>query len=201
MISFLRGTYAGVDGDRAVIDVNGIGFAVGMSMRSLSRLPEKGQRTQIYTHMQVREDDMSLFGFTSESERELFLKLTSVSGVGPKAALAALSTFEPSDLVSAILTEDVTAVSRIPGVGKKTASRIVLELKGDLEKTMGSVEFPAAMPMAFNNPAAVSSGVAEALISMGFTSSEVKTAMADAPEGADESALLQFALRHLGSLG
>ena len=75
MISFLRGTYAGLDGDKAVIDVNGVGFAVGMSMRALSRMPEKGGRAQVYTHLQVREDDMSLYGFLSEAERDLFLKL------------------------------------------------------------------------------------------------------------------------------
>ncbi|MDD6651290.1 MAG: Holliday junction branch migration protein RuvA [Eggerthellales bacterium] len=201
MISFLRGTYAGLDGDKAVIDVNGVGFAVGMSMRALSRMPEKGGRTQVYTHLQVREDDMSLYGFLSEAERDLFLKLVGVSGVGPRMALAALSTFEPSQLVHAIMTEDVTAVSRIPGVGKKTASRIVLELKGALEKTMSAEE----LPLAEGNPqlvtATISAGVVEALVSMGFTTAEVRTAMEGAPESADEGTLLQYALKRLGSVG
>ena len=201
MISFLRGTYAGLDGDKAVIDVNGVGFAVGMSMRALSRMPEKGGRAQVYTHLQVREDDMSLYGFLSEAERDLFLKLVGVSGVGPRMALAALSTFEPSQLVHAIMTEDVTAVSRIPGVGKKTASRIVLELKGALEKTMSAEE----LPLAEGNPqlvtATISAGVVEALISMGFTTAEVRTAMEGAPESADEGTLLQYALKRLGSVG
>ena len=201
MISFLRGTYAGLDGDKAVIDVNGVGLAVGMSMRALSRMPEKGGRAQVYTHLQVREDDMSLYGFLSEAERDLFLKLVGVSGVGPRMALAALSTFEPSQLVHAIMTEDVTAVSRIPGVGKKTASRIVLELKGALEKTMSAEE----LPLAEGNPqlvtATISAGVVEALISMGFTTAEVRTAMEGAPESADEGTLLQYALKRLGSVG
>ncbi|MGN0047217.1 MAG: Holliday junction branch migration protein RuvA [Eggerthellaceae bacterium] len=201
MISFLRGTYAGLDGDKAVIDVNGVGFAVGMSMRALSRMPEKGGRAQVYTHLQVREDDMSLYGFLSEAERDLFLKLVGVSGVGPRMALAALSTFEPSQLVHAIMTEDVTAVSRIPGVGKKTASRIVLELKGALEKTMSAEE----LPLAEGNPqlvtATISAGVVEALVSMGFTTAEVRTAMEGAPESADEGTLLQYALKRLGSVG
>ena len=201
MISFLRGTYAGLDGDKAVIDVNGVGFAVGMSMRALSRMPEKGGRAQVYTHRQVREDDMSLYGFLSEAERDLFLKLVGVSGVGPRMALAALSTFEPSQLVHAIMTEDVTAVSRIPGVGKKTASRIVLELKGALEKNMSAEE----LPLAEGNPqlvtATISAGVVEALVSMGFTTAEVRTAMEGAPESADEGTLLQYALKRLGSVG
>ena len=201
MMSFLRGTYAGLDGDKAVIDVNGVGFAVGMSMRALSRMPEKGGRTQVYTHLQVREDDMSLYGFLSEAERDLFLKLVGVSGEGPRMALAALSTFEPSQLGHAIMTEDVTAVSRIPGVGKKTASRIVLELKGALEKTMSAEE----LPLAEGNPqlvtATISAGVVEALISMGFTTAEVRTAMEGAPESADEGTLLQYALKRLGSVG
>ena len=201
MISFLRGTYAGLDGDKAVIDVNGVGFAVGMSMRALSRMPEKGGRAQVYTHLQVREDDMSLYGFLSEAERDLFLKLVGVSGVGPRMALAALSTFEPSQLVHAIMTEDGMAVSRIPGVGKKTASRIVLELKGALEKTMSAEE----LPLAEGNPqlvtATISAGVVEALISMGFTTAEVRSAMEGAPESADEGTLLQYALKRLGSVG
>ena len=116
-------------------------------------------------------------------------------------ALAALSTFEPSQLVHAIMTEDVMAVSRIPGVGKKTASRIVLELKGALEKTMSAEE----LPLAEGNPqlvtATISAGVVEALISMGFTTAEVRTAMEGAPESADEGTLLQYALKRLGSVG
>ena len=201
MIAKLRGLIDTIGDDYCIIDVNGVGFAVGMSMRALSRMPEKGGRTQVYTHLQVREDDMSLYGFLSEAERDLFLKLVGVSGVGPRMALAALSTFEPSQLVHAIMTEDVMAVSRIPGVGKKTASRIVLELKGALEKTMSAEE----LPLAEGNPqlvtATISAGVVEALISMGFTTAEVRTAMEGAPESADEGTLLQYALKRLGSVG
>lgn len=198
MISFLRGKYAGIDGDKAVIDVNGIGFAVGMSMRSLSRMPEKGRTTQVYTLMQVREDDMSLYGFLSEDERELFTRLVSVSGVGPKMALAALSAFDSSSLIRAILHEDAGLLAQVPGVGKKTASRIILELKGALEKSMSSIP-EATLPI--SAPVNYEAGVTEALLSMGFTSQEVKAALAGAPEGADETKLLQYALKHIGSIG
>ena len=134
MIAYLMGTVAGTDQTSAVIDVNGIGYSVFMSNRALSRLPRTGEQVRVFSHLQVREDDMSLYGFLTLEEKDLFTKLIGVTGVGPKVALAALSTFEPDELVEAIIAEDVRAVSRIPGVGRKSASRIVLELKGSLER-------------------------------------------------------------------
>jgi Holliday junction DNA helicase RuvA subunit len=140
MIAYLMGTVAGTDQASAIIDVNGIGYSVFMSNRALSRLPHTGEQVRVFTHLQVREDDMSLYGFLTLEEKDLFTKLIGVTGVGPKVALAALSTFEPDELVEAIVAEDVKAVSRIPGVGKKSASRIVLELKGSLDTTVRFVE-------------------------------------------------------------
>lgn len=191
MISYLKGTVAGIDASTAIIEVDGVGYAVGMSQRSLSRLPRVGGDVQVFTSLQVREDGLSLYGFLSLAERDLFMELIEVSGVGPKVALGALSTFEPQDLIAAVLDEDVTALSRIPGIGKKTASRIVLELKGSLEKGI-------AQPTAKNSVTAVK-GVLEALLSMGFTSSEAEVALDGAPAEGTEAALLQYALKRLGS--
>ena len=191
MIAYLKGTVAGVDAAMAVIDVNGIGYAVGMSARALSRLPQPGEPVQVFTSMQVREDDISLYGFLSLEERDLFKQLIEVSGIGPKAALGALSTYEPGELIAAVLAEDVAALSRIPGVGKKTASRIVLELKGSLEK--GTAQSTAQVAKSARK------GAAEALLSMGFTPTEAEVSLDGAPEDADETALLQYALKRLGS--
>ena len=117
MIAFLKGTLAGKTTTTAYIEVSGVGYAVGMSQASLSKLPEAGSAVEVHTYLQVRDDGLSLFGFLSLEEKALFERLISVSGVGPKVALAALSSFTPAGLVSAISAQDVAAVQRIPGVG------------------------------------------------------------------------------------
>lgn len=194
MIAFLNGILAGKTQDTAFIDVGGIGYAVGMAAGSLAKLPETGERVQVHTHLYVREDAISLFGFLSVEEKNLFLRLNSVSGIGPKVALSALSVFSPQQLVAAITSQDVALVSRIPGVGKKTASRIILELKGSLDADL----LGAAAGAAPVSAGSVLQGVADALLSMGFTSAEIEIALKGAPEDADEPVLLQYALKRLG---
>lgn len=194
MIAFLEGTIAGRTPASAFLNVGGVGFEVGMSQASLSKLPEAGQRALVYTHLQVRDDGMSLFGFLSLEEKALFEKLITVSGVGPKVALAALSSYTPDQLADLIAAQDVAAVQRIPGVGKKTASRIILELKGSLDQ---GIESLFAQDEQAANQAL--DGASEALLSMGFTSAEIELALKGAPDGASEASLLQYALKKLGS--
>ena len=199
MIAFLRGRLAARTATQALIDVGGVGYAVNMSGTALSRLPEQGSPVEVLTYLQVSEQGIALYGFLTEAERALFEELIGVSGIGPKVALATLSFFEPDDLVRAIATEDVKAVSRIPGVGKKTASRMILELKGSLEHfgaaSVGTDEAAAPAPAAQT----AHDGVFEALLSMGFTAKEAELALKGAPEGGSESVLLQYALKKLGS--
>ena len=194
MIAFLDGTVAGKTPVSAFINVGGIGFEVGMSNTSLSKLPPTGERALVHTHLQVRDDGMSLFGFASQEEKALFEKLITVSGVGPKVALAALSSYAPDQLANLIAAQDVAAVQRIPGIGKKTASRIILELKGSLDQEAGGLfdQSERAVSKAVE-------GAKEALLSMGFTTSEIDLALKGAPEDGTESALLQYALKKLGS--
>ena len=194
MIAFLEGTVAGKTAAAALVNVGGVGFEVGMSQRALSKLPPAGERVVVHTYLQVRDDGMSLFGFFTIEEKALFERLISVSGVGPKVALAALSSYEPAKLVELISAQDVAAVQRIPDIGKKTASRIILELKGSLDSGLVSL-FDEGTPT--SNPAL--EGATEALLSMGFSSAETDLALKGAPEGATESALLQYALKKLGS--
>lgn len=196
MIAFLKGVVVAKTLTSAYIDVNGVGFEVGMSQSSLANLPEAGCVAQVFTYLQVRDDGMSLYGFSSAEEKALFEKLIGVSGVGPKMALAALSTYSPEALLGMISEQDVSAVQRIPGVGKKTASRIILELKGSLDQGMGSLFAPS--PVATGEDPALSLA-REALLSMGFTSAEADLALKGAPEGASDGALLQYALKRLGS--
>ena len=181
---------AGKTATTAYIEVNGVGYAVGMSQASLSKLPEAGAPVEVHTFLQVRDDALALYGFLALEEKALFERLIGVGGVGPKVALAALSAFSPAGLVAAVQAQDVAAVQRIPGVGKKTASRIILELKG---------LFDGAAPAAAS--AANLAGTREALLSMGFTSEEADVALKGAPEGASEGVLLQYALKRLGSAG
>lgn len=201
MIAFLKGTLAGKTATTAYIEVNGVGFAVGMSQASLSKLPELGGPVQVHTYLQVREDEMSLYGFLSLEEQALFEQLIGVSGIGPKVALAALSAFpSPQALAAAIAAQDVAAVQRIPGVGKKTASRIILELKGSLDhgldQLFGADGGPAAPAAATGAELA---GAREALLSMGFTPAEVDLSLKGAAEDADTEALLKYALKRLGT--
>lgn len=140
MIAFLRGLLVEKTSDMAFLDVAGVGYGVGMSSTSLSKLPDLGQEVRIYTYMQVREDAVSLYGFLNPDEKNLFMRLIGVSGIGPKVALAALSTYAAEALIAAIVAQDNAAISRIPGVGKKTASRILLELKD-------AFEMPTSIPV------------------------------------------------------
>lgn len=194
MIAFLTGTLVSKTVDKAYIDVAGVGYEVGMSQSGLSNLPDVGTTAHVYTYLQVREDAMTLYGFIEHQEKEIFMKLISVSGIGPKVALAALSTYAPRALIAAINSQDAAAVGRIPGVGKKTASRIVLELKDAFDTPIRGVVAGDAVALAI-----VSSQVTEALLSMGFTEAEAEVALQDAPEQDDEGALLRYALKRLGT--
>lgn len=197
MIAFLRGALAAKTAQGAVVDVGGVGYGVAMSQASLSRLPGLGEEVRVLTFLQVSESGVALYGFLSEEEKALFERLISVSGVGPKVALAALSTFSPGALADAIAAQDVALVQKVPGVGKKTAQRIILELKGSLDQGLeglfGRSEDPASVVDERLK------GATEALLSMGFTSAEAELALKGAPEGATEAALLQYALKRLGS--
>ncbi|MBR2803847.1 MAG: Holliday junction branch migration protein RuvA [Eggerthellaceae bacterium] len=194
MIAFLEGVIAGKTLASVYLNVGGVGFEVGMSQAGLSKLPQVGEQVLVHTYLQVRDDGMSLFGFLSLEEKALFEKLITVSGVGPKVALAALSSYTPSELATLIAAQDIAAVQRIPGVGKKTASRIVLELKGSLDQGIGSLfaEDEQVVSKAVE-------GAREALLSMGFTSAEADLALKGAPEDGTESTLLQYALKKLGA--
>ncbi len=197
MIAFLSGTLAAKTLTSAYIDVGGVGYEVAMSQSALSKLPQPGDEVRVLTYFQVSDAGAALYGFLAEDEKALFEKLIAVSGIGPKVALAALSTFSPRALADAVAAQDTALISKIPGVGKKTASRIVLELKGSLDADglnlfSSGEDAPSVLEGRLQ-------GAIEALLSMGFTSAEAELALKGAPEGATESKLLQYALKRLGS--
>jgi len=196
MISFLRGVLAFRDAQGIVIDVGGVGFRVGMSTQSIASLGTVGDTATVFTVMQVRDDGMSLYGFSTEEERLVFEKLITVSGVGPKVALSALSTFPAATLMHVISTEEVGRIATVAGIGKKTAQRIVLELK----TAFGPA--PAAAP-GDSDPAHTEGyeQATEALLGMGFTSAEVTLALKGYDgDSTGTGALVRHALRRLGTL-
>jgi Holliday junction DNA helicase RuvA len=194
MIAFLKGTLVAASNNEALIEVGGIGYRVAMPSLSLSKIGSVGSQVQVLTYMSVREDAVVLYGFSCEEEQSLFEKLITVSGVGSKVALSALSFFEPEALISAIAAQDEKAVQKIPGVGKKMASRIILELKDAFASaTVGLYE-----GMQSSAPVALDSAT-EVLLSMGFTSQEASLALKGAPEDANESEVIRYALKRLGA--
>lgn len=189
MIAFIKGTLAHKGADSCIVEAGGIGYKLAMSTSALSGLPEVGAEAQVFTYLQVSDSGVALYGFTTQAEKEMFEQLITVSSVGPKMALAALSTYTPEALSSAIMATDVDAISRIPGIGKKKASRIVLELQGTLAK---AAEGGAAAG------GGVIAQVHEDLLAMGFTSAEADLALKGASETAPEAEVLQYALKRLG---
>lgn len=137
MFYYVSGIVAHVDTKMAVIDCSGVGYACNTTTYTLSSLT-KGKQATLFTHLSVKEDDMTLYGFATKEELNLFRQLISVSGVGPKAALSILSTSTPSQLALSIITGDTKALVAAPGIGKKIAQRVVLELKDKLAKEQGS---------------------------------------------------------------
>ncbi len=143
MIHFIHGTLADIKSDFAVLDCGGVGFKLGISIATGAKISQKvGKDILLYTYMAVSEDNISLYGFAEEDELELFTKLISVSGIGPKAATAILGTLSPDALRSAIANNDAKTISTAPGIGLKTAQKLIIELKDKITGT--SAELPAA---------------------------------------------------------
>lgn len=199
MISFLRGRIFSKGVQQVVLDVGGVGYSITMASRSIDSLGKAGDEVLVLVSMQVKEDGISLYGFAEEQERSLFEKLIAVSGVGPKAAMAALSSYDAPHLMKIIGGGDVTAMSKVSGIGKKTAERIVVDLKGTYEQfaqsTLVSADADdAAVPVDATSAAEAT----EALISMGFTSQETELALKGYTGPDDASEIVRYALRRLG---
>jgi Holliday junction DNA helicase RuvA len=194
MIASLEGVLREILGDGAVVDVGGVGYRVYMPIPVVAALPPSGTRVRVCTHLHVREDAMTLYGFETGEQRDLFVILLGVNGIGPKGALAALSTWTPDALRKAVASEDLDALTSIPGVGKKTAARIVLELreKLGLPEADGVPWDPARR--------AVIAEVKGALTNLGYSANEIRTALSEIgdDEGAVEE-LLRKALKGLSA--
>ena len=199
MIDFIEGTVESKAPGELVISAGGVGFLLMCSNTTLAEAPAKGEKWRCHTSLNVREDAMELFGFATRQERAMFKRLCQVTGVGAKTALGVLSAMPLRDLSVAIVTGDVAALSRAPGVGKKTASRIILELKGSFDQGLASLFDVSGAPSSAAAAAAERlKGAREALLALGFASAEAEVALKGAPEDADENALIKYALKRLG---
>ena len=184
MFYYLNGTVAEIAAGLAVIDCGGVGYACATTNYTLSQL-KKGERAKLYTYMNVREDAVELFGFASQSELHSFKLLLGVSGVGPKAALSILSANTPANLAMAVVMGDEKALTAAPGIGKKIAQRIILELKDKLAKEQSSFagDTGAILPVAVPDDKTREAGAALAVL--GYSASEVAAAL----KGIDMDAL------------
>jgi len=166
VIAFLRGTLLDKHPNRVVIDVAGVGYDVQVPLSTFYGLGEPGTSVTLRIHTHVREDVLALFGFSTTLEQDLFERLIAISGIGPKLALAVLSGIEPADLIRAIKTQDVPRLTKIPGIGKKTAERIGLELKDRLPPAVTAAAGPA--PAAESSDDQFRDDLLSALINLGY---------------------------------
>lgn len=196
MIAHVRGQVSHRGSDLVVVDVGGVGYAVHVA--SLDRVPPRGEMVELHTSLQVREDSMTLYGFPDRTGLELFELLLTSSGVGPKLALAALRTHRADVLRAAIATGDLTTLTAVPGIGRKSAERLVLELRDRL----GADGFDGPNGVVVDGATAMTSPlgeVREALGSLGYSAGEVQATLALLDPDGTTSDLLRQALRHLGA--
>jgi len=204
MIGKLKGTLDEIDEDHCVVDVHGVGYVAYCSTRTLAALPAPGEAVVLYIETYVREDVIRLYGFGTALEREWFrLLLENVQGVGAKVALAILSTLSPADLANAIALKDIAMVSRAPGVGKKVAERIVIELKAKAPAFAGSGAANIALKQELGEGVAAApvADAVSALVNLGYSrdvaANAVAAAMKSAGDGADSARLIRLGLKEL----
>lgn len=204
MISYLKGELAEITEDGVVVDVSGIGWHIFMPGRALEYLPAIGETMKIHTYLQVREDAMTLFGFLTKDDLSVFKLLLGVNGIGPKGALAILSVMTTDDLRFAILGDDAKALAKTPGIGTKTAQRLILELKDKIsfeeafeQKTAHAQETPPASGMT-----GVKNEAVMALSALGYSSSEALRALngIEVTEDMDVETMLKLALKNMALL-
>ncbi|HGM1756559.1 TPA: Holliday junction branch migration protein RuvA [Neisseria gonorrhoeae] len=192
MISRLTGKLVEKNPPQIVIDVNGVGYEADVSMQTFYNLPPVGESVQLFTQLIIREDAHLLFGFTTAEERKTFRQLIKVGGIGAKTALGILSAMTADELARAVAEEDVKRLSSAPGIGKKTAERMVLELRGKLVAHTVTDGLFAASPAADETEDIVST-----LLALGYNEREAKAAVKGVPKGTDVGEGVRLALKNL----
>jgi len=192
MIGRLSGVIADKAPPQVLIDVSGVGYEVDVPMSTFCNLPALGERVTLLTHLVVREDAQLLYGFLSAPERAAFRELIKVSGIGPRTALAVLSGLNVADLAGAVSRQEGARLQKVPGIGKKTAERLLLELKGKLGEELVA---PAGATVALD---AAQADIVQALIALGYSDKDAALALKKLPAGVGVSEGIKLALRALG---
>ncbi len=195
MIASLDGTLLDVGVDACILDVAGVGYRVLMPTSALVLLPERGRRVRIQTHLVVREDAMTLYGFSTSEQRDLFAVVLTVNGIGPKGALAALGVHTPDAFCKAVAEEDLDALTMIPGVGRKTAARMIIELKEKLT----AIGFDAIPGGVASGATRLVTDARDALEALGYSTTEARDALKQVTldDARDAGELVRAALRVL----
>ena len=194
MIAWLKGELLEKQAPSLMINVNGVGYELEAPMSTFYELPAVGEVATVFVHMVVREDAQLLFGFTSKQQREMFRSLIRVNGVGPKVALAVLSTLSAQELMQCMANEDVTQLCRVPGIGKKTAQRLVVEMKDRLEKEFSDV---ALQVSAGESSTSNTRDAIDALVALGYKNAEAGRVVKTFDASLSSEELIRQALRTL----
>jgi Holliday junction DNA helicase RuvA len=189
MIGRLQGQLAAKHPPQVLIDCHGVGYEVDVPMSTFYNLPEVGGTVTLLTHFVVREDAQILYGFATASEREAFRQLVKISGIGPRTALSILSGMSVTDLSQAVTQQQAVRLTKVPGIGKKTAERLLLELKGKMGPDLG---LPAAAPVSDNQH-----DIQQALLALGYNDKEAALALKALPDGVGVSEGIKLALKSL----
>lgn len=179
MISYIRGELVAIEEEKVIVDVNGVGFGIFMPGQAMNQLPALGKEMKLHTYMNVREDAIQLFGFLTRDDLQIFKLVIGVSGIGPKGGLSILSHLSPDELRFAVMSHDVKAISGAPGIGKKTAEKLIIELKDklrieDVLERNADVSKSAASSSAANQ---VQAEAIQALVALGYGSTEAASAV------------------------
>ena len=203
MIGFIKGTIEDIQEDCLVVDNNGMGWIIYVPGSLLRGHVRTGDDIRLFTHLQVRENEMTLYGFGSKDDLEVFRQILNVSGIGPKGAMGILSALTPDDLRFAVLSDDAAAICKAPGIGKKTAQKLILELKDRFrlddafEKKLAHTQADSVKPE--DGLAGARADAVEALTALGYSGTEALQAVrkVELTEGMDSEAILRAALRHI----
>ena len=201
MISYVRGELVAIEDDKVILDVNGVGFGIYMPAQSMTLLPTIGEEVRLHTYMNVREDAMQLFGFLTRDDLNVFKLVIGVSGIGPKGGLNILSQLSPDDLRFAVMANDAKTIAATPGIGKKTAEKLIIELKDKLsiEDVLNkTVEQDATTPTT-NASNEIQAEAVQALVALGYGSTESMKAVKKVPleEETTVEEVLKLALKNM----
>ena len=201
MISYIRGELAAIEADKVIVDVSGVGYGIFMPVQTMSLLPPVGNEVKLHTYLNVKEDAMQLFGFLTRDDLAVFKLLIGVSGIGPKGGQAILSVLSPDDLRFAVMSNDIKAISSAPGIGKKTAEKLIVELKDKLriEDALEHAASGEQIHVERSGGNEIQSDAVQALVALGYGSTEALKAVkkVEITEASTVEDVLKQALKYM----